>query len=150
MRKSLLWAAALLAVACTAKPEPALLDESKFVTEVDGNPVSLVTIKGGNLALQATNFGGRVVSLFVPDKNGDYKDVVLGHETIDEYVHYTKERFLGACVGPVANRITNASFTIEGVTYNLITGYTRLSLLNTESYYGAYAMGSVDSIYCFI
>ena len=119
MKNSLLWAAALLAVACTAKPKPALLDESRFVTEVDGNPVSLVTIKGGDLALQATNFGGRVVALFVPGKDGEYKDVVLGHETIDEYVHYTKERFLGACVGPVANRITNASFTIDGETYKL-------------------------------
>ena len=114
MKKLLLWVAAILAAACTAKPEPALLDDSKFVTEVDGKPVSLVTIKGGRLALQATNFGGRVVSLFVPDKDGNYKDVVLGHETIDEYVHYTKERFLGACVGPVANRITGASFTVDG------------------------------------
>lgn len=119
MKKHLLWVAAILAAACTAKPEPALLDDSKFVTEVDGKPVSLVTIKGGRLALQATNFGGRVVSLFVPDKDGNYKDVVLGHETIDEYVHYTKERFLGACVGPVANRITGASFTVDGNTYQL-------------------------------
>ena len=119
MRHFLLSAATIIVAACTAKPEPALLDSSAFETEVDGAPVSLVTIKGGNLALQATNFGGRVVSLFVPDKNKEYKDVVLGHETIDEYVHYTKERFLGACVGPVANRITTASFTIDGVTYNL-------------------------------
>lgn len=112
-------AATALVAACQAKPEPALLDESKFSTEVDGAEVSLVTIRGGHLALQATNFGGRVVSLFVPDREGEYKDVVLGHETIDEYVHYKKERFLGACVGPVANRITTASFTIDGQTYNL-------------------------------
>ena len=119
MKHILLSVAALLAVACAPKPEPALLDGKNFDTEVDGAKVSLVTIKGGKLALQATNFGGRVVSLFVPDKTGEYKDVVLGHETIDEYVHYTKERYLGACVGPVANRITNASFTVDGVTYQL-------------------------------
>lgn len=101
------------------EPELPLLAESDFETELDGKQISLTTIRGGGLTLQATNFGGRVASLFVPDRDGVYRDVVLGHDTIDEYIHFKRQRFLGTCVGPVANRICNATFTIDGTTYEL-------------------------------
>ena len=71
MNKWLQLVATFLVAACSAKPEPALLDETRFDTVVDEKPVSLVTIRNKHLALQATNFGGRVVSLFVPDRNGE-------------------------------------------------------------------------------
>ena len=60
-----------------------------------------------------------VAALFVPASDGTMHDIVLGHEDIDSYVNYAKERFLGACVGPVANRICNATFTVDGQTYML-------------------------------
>lgn len=110
----------LTACSCIRQCPPAtLLDEGCFETEYDGKDVKLTTIKGGKLYLQSTNFGGRVASLFVPDRDGNYRDVVLGHDSIDEYIHYVRQRFLGACVGPVANRICNACFTIDGETYHL-------------------------------
>jgi len=112
--------AALCMAGCAQQPEsPVLIDAAQFDSEIDGHSVGLYTITNGNITLQATNFGGRVVSLFVPDKDGKPVDVVYGHPTLDEYVNYTKERYLGAVVGPVANRITNASFTIDGETYHL-------------------------------
>ncbi len=104
---------------CDEKPKLPLLPESDFEAVLDGKAISLTTIRGGGLTLQATNFGGRVVSLFVPDRTGTYRDVVLGHDTIDEYIHYKRQRFLGSCVGPVANRICNATFTIDGTSYEL-------------------------------
>ena len=68
--------------------------------------------------MQVTNFGGRVVSLWVPDRNGAYEDVVLGYNNINDYVNNPGERFLGAVVGPYANRIAGGTYTIGEETYN--------------------------------
>ena len=112
-------AAALLLASCCRDKVPALIPASAFDGEVDGKPVALYTLKGGDVTLQVTNFGARVVSIFTPDRNGDYEDIVVGYNNINDYVTPPGERFLGACVGPVANRIANASFTIDGVEYNV-------------------------------
>ena len=117
MKKILYAALFLVAVACTSVKQVELLPVSAFETEVDGSPVSLYTLKGGELVMQVTNFGGRVVSLWTPDKDGNYEDVVLGYDSIDKYVNNTGERFLGAVVGPFANRIANGTYTIDGVAY---------------------------------
>ena len=108
----------LTAMACKQSNEIALLNVSDFETVVDGKPVSLYTLKGGDLTMQVTNFGGRVVSLWVPDKNGNHEDIVLGYNNIDSYVNNTGERFLGAVVGPYANRIAGGTYTIGEETYN--------------------------------
>lgn len=110
----------LATVSCSeGQSHPDLLDTSAFEAEIDGHNVALYTIRGGDMTLQATNYGGRIASLFVPDRDRNLRDVVLGHPTLDEYVHYARERFLGACVGPVANRISGASFTIDAQRYEL-------------------------------
>ena len=85
---------------------------------VDGKDVSLYTIRNGDVTLQVTNFGARVTSIVTPDREGKKTNIVLGHKSLKEYVNPQGERFLGACVGPVANRISNASFQIDGQTYN--------------------------------
>jgi len=118
MKKIILMAAAsLIAVACGQKG-PALIDSANFDTEIGGKNVALYTIKGGDITMQVTNFGGRVVTLFTPDRNGKLDDIVLGYENIDRYVNNTGERFLGAPVGRVANRIGAGHFVIDGVEYN--------------------------------
>lgn len=101
--------------------KPALLDSKNFETIVDSKNVNLYTLQSGNgLYMQVTNFGGRVVSLWCPDKNGNLDDVVLGHKTIQEYINYNPgERFAGCIVGRYANRIANGQFTLDGVNYNL-------------------------------
>ena len=101
---------ALLAVSafltsCAGDQGVQLLPEENFATEVDGKPVGLYTLSNGDLTMQVTNYGARVVSLWTPDRKGRMEDVVLGYDNIDRYVNNTGERFLGACVGPYANRL---------------------------------------------
>ena len=95
-----------------------LIKAENFQQEVDGKQVDLYTLNNGDLTMQVTNFGGRVVSLWAPDREGKKADIVLGYETLDRYVNNTGERFLGAPVGRVANRIGYGKFTLEGKEYN--------------------------------
>lgn len=106
-----------LLTACAAAPE--WIPADRFETEVDGVPVHLYTLKNGNIAMQVTNFGARVVSLFTPDAGGRLENIVVGHDNIEDYITPPGERFLGACVGPVANRIGNASFSVDGTEYRM-------------------------------
>lgn len=109
-----------LGVACCA-PKAALVPEQNFDAEIGGKKVALYTIKSGDITAQVTNFGGRVVSLFVPNRDGGLTDVVLGHNTLDEYINFDGERFVGCCVGPVANRIAKGQFSIDDQVYTLPT-----------------------------
>lgn len=120
MKKLLLAALTILAICgCNRKNSVKLLDAAAFETEVDGKPVSLYTIKGGDIIVQITNFGGRIVSIWTPDRTGRYADVSTGYENIDKYVHNEGERFLGALVGTVANRIGGGCFSLNGENYEL-------------------------------
>ena len=119
MKKVLMIAAACVAmVSCAQKNEVTLIPASDFETVVDGKDVALYTLKAGDLTMQVTNFGGRVVSLWTPDKNGSYEDIVLGYNNIENYINNPGERFLGAVVGPYANRIAGGTYTIGEETYN--------------------------------
>lgn len=115
-------AAAMMAGCCGQKSETPALDLMKaenFQTTVDGKKVDLYTLTNGTITMQVTNFGGRVVSLWTPDRDGNMADIVLGYENIDRYVNNTGERFLGAPVGRVANRIGNGKFTLNGKEYSV-------------------------------
>ena len=120
-KTAILFGALCCLAACGTKTDkPALLDASAFSTEVDNKPVALYTLESGNgLYMQVTNLGGRVVSLFAPDKTGKYEDVVLGFNNIDSYLHNPGERYLGPVVGRYANRIARGQFMLDGVTYQL-------------------------------
>ena len=89
MKKLLFFAACCLAMsACmrkTVQESVVLFDADAFETVIDGKQTSLYTLKAGDLTMQVTNFGGRVVSLWVPDKDGCHQDVVLGYNNIDTY-----------------------------------------------------------------
>ena len=64
-----------------------------------------------------TNYGGTVVSLKVPDRNGKSDDVVLGYDNLDGYA--AGKAYIGATVGRYANRIAHATFTLDGTAYTL-------------------------------
>ena len=119
MKKILLMFAACVAIAsCSQKSTVSLFPVSDFETVVDGKNVSIYTLKAGDITMQVTNFGARVVSLWTPDSDGNYEDIVLGYNNIDSYVNNPGERFLGAVVGPYANRIAGGTYTIGEETYN--------------------------------
>jgi len=116
-------AAAAMMVSCGGqKSEQAsgleLMNRENFQPTVDGKKVDLYTLTNGTITMQVTNFGARVVSLWTPDREGKMADIVLGYENIDRYVNNTGERFLGAVVGRVANRIGAGKFTLDGKEYN--------------------------------
>lgn len=110
---------AVVLIGCTKKREVNIMNVNDFNTEVDGKKVSLYTLKNGFLTMQVTNYGGRVVTLWMPDFKGNYDDIVLGYDSIDRYINNKGERYLGAAVGRYANRIGNGSFVIDGKTYQL-------------------------------
>ena len=94
------------------------IDPDKFVAEVEGKHTGLYVLKNkNNLEATVTNFGGRVVSLWVPDRNGTFADVVLGHDSIQDYLNI--EGNFGAIIGRYGNRIGNASFVLDGKEYLL-------------------------------
>lgn len=96
-------------------PEP-----EKFSTMLNQKQVALYTLTNANgLRVDITNFGGRIVSLLVPDKHGLFEDVVTGYHSIDEYLN-NEEMFFGALIGRYGNRIANASFSLEGQHVELV------------------------------
>jgi aldose 1-epimerase len=83
----------------------------------DGRPVHLFTLQNSNVQVQVTNYGARIVSLWVPDRTGAMDNIVLDYTCLE---HYLKgHQYLGATIGRVANRIGNGKFELEGQTYNL-------------------------------
>ena len=115
-------AAAAMMVGCGGQkadkaPQLELMKKENFQKVVDGKKVDLYTLTNGTITMQVTNFGARVVSLWTPDREGKMADIVLGYENIDRYVNNTGERFLGAVVGRVANRIGAGKFTLDGKEY---------------------------------
>ncbi|MBR6878317.1 MAG: galactose mutarotase [Bacteroidales bacterium] len=114
----ILAACAMLLVGC-GKKQVQLIDAANFNKEVDGKQVSLYTMHNGDVTMQVTNYGGRVVALWTPDKRGSYEDITLGYDHIDKYLNNTGERYLGAVVGRCANRIANGTFTLNDTVYQL-------------------------------
>jgi aldose 1-epimerase len=110
-----------LLMSCGEKKEEATLSglkASDFVSEVNGKATALYVLtnaKGAEACI--TNYGGRLVSLMVPDKNGKPTDVVLGYDKIADYL--ASYGNFGALIGRYGNRIAKATFTLNDVAYTL-------------------------------
>src|SRR5215472_10781058 len=88
------------------------LQEKSFGTR-EGRPVTLYTLTNSHgLEVQATTYGAIITSMRVPDRKGQFADIVLGHETPEGYI--PNPPYLGALVGRYANRIAGGKFTIDG------------------------------------
>lgn len=94
------------------------LKAADFHKTINGKQVSLYFLKNGQIEAAITNYGGRIVSLCAPDKNGEMADVVLGFKSIDDYLKATGV-YHGAIIGRVAGRIANGKFDIKGKSYSL-------------------------------
>lgn len=97
------------------------LKPTNFDSIIGGKKTELITIKNhAGMEVCLTNYGGRVVSLSVPDKNGKPTDVVLGYDNIAQYADTARTPSdYGSSVGRYANRIKNAQIVVEGKTYKL-------------------------------
>ncbi len=85
---------------------------------VEGQEATLYTLENSKgMKAEVTNYGANLVNLFVPDKNGMVEDVVLGFDSVKGYMK--NGSFFGATIGPSANRIGGAKFTIDGVEYHV-------------------------------
>jgi len=106
-------------VSCNQKNAKPTIKSDSFHKLVDGKQVELYSLKNKNgLIATITNYGGRVVSLMVPDKTGKMEDVVLGYESIDGYLG-AAEQYFGGSIGRYGNRIAKGTFILDSVKYNL-------------------------------
>ena len=119
-------AAALLILGCGGKKKVEVtglksgLDPEASHVERDGKWINLYTLTNkAGMEVSITNFGGRIVSVMVPDKKGEYKDVVLGFDKIQDYFPENNQTDFGATIGRYANRINQGKITVEGVEYQL-------------------------------
>jgi aldose 1-epimerase len=88
----------------------------------DGTPVEIYTLSDGAYEARIATYGGIVVSLKAPDRNGKTTDVVLGFDDVDGYVanfNGSSDAFFGAIIGRYANRIAHGSFALDGAKYSL-------------------------------
>ena len=92
---------------------------TNFQTVINGRQTSLYTLTNSNgMTVQITNYGARVVALWVPDKNGDFQDVVWGYNSIQEYLKST-DIYCGPIVGRYGNRINKGQFSLNNNNYQL-------------------------------
>ena len=94
------------------------LKASDFDTIINGKPVKLYWLKKGSLHMAMTNYGGRIVGLWTPDKNGKLVDVCVGRGSTEAYVK-GPESYFGATIGRVGNRIAAGKFKMDGKEYSI-------------------------------
>ncbi|MDO4959801.1 MAG: galactose-1-epimerase [Prevotellaceae bacterium] len=99
----------------TVKP---MADAADFKTTIDGKAVDLYTLSNDKVTVQITNFGGFVVSMLAPDRDGNYTNIVTHYDNIEGYKKFNLG-MVGPSLGRFANRIANAKFTLDGKEYNL-------------------------------
>ncbi len=91
-----------------------------FQTTIDGKQTNLYVLKNGNMQVAVTNYGARVISIIVPDKNGNPTDVAVGYDAVQPYSQ-GGDTYFGAVVGRYGNRIAKGKFKLDGKEYILAT-----------------------------
>lgn len=122
MRKSSKWLLASLAF-CVASATMAFAAKDSITSapwgEVKGKPVKIFTLRNSHgMVARITDYGGIVVSLTVPGRNGKMADVLLGFDNVKDYVK--ESPYFGALIGRYGNRIGNAQFKLDGKVYKLV------------------------------
>jgi aldose 1-epimerase len=101
-----------------AKPAYVEIKREAFQRDVNGKQVDLYTLKNSHgMVVKITNQGGKIVQLLVPDRNNELGDVVLGYETLDQYL--AGRASMGAIIGRYANRIAKGRLVLNGQAYQL-------------------------------
>jgi aldose 1-epimerase len=108
--------AALIVLTATGSAKT-LVAKQAFGHTPEGTPVDLYSLKDGKIEVGIMTYGGIIVSLRVPDRNGKLEDVVLGCDSVEKYVAQTAH--FGGIVGRYANRIAHGTFQLDGHTYSI-------------------------------
>lgn len=118
-RYSLFFLVLISLLSCKEKSKNYIpVSRTDFQIKHNGKAIDLYALENSQgMKVQITNYGGKVVSILVPDRNGELGDVSLGYETASEYLNGIAS--LGATMGRYANRIANAQFTLNDSTYYL-------------------------------
>ncbi len=104
-----------------------VIKRENFRQILDGKQVDLFILKNKNgCEARITNYGAKLVSLTMPDRDGELADVVLGYETLEGYINGSPS--MGATQGRFANRIAGAQFVLNGITYHLTANNGRNSI----------------------
>lgn len=112
------------------KLQPKIIDGSLFDTMIGEQKVNLITLTNmQGVVAQFTNFGGRIVSFYLPDTNGNPVDIIVGPGTIKDFLN-CKEKYYGATIGRYGNRIAKGKFSIDGRQYTLATNNDDLNHLH--------------------
>ena len=116
----LLLAMSVAGAACSGSLTGSGLDPKNFENEYNGKKTALHVLKNSRgMEVCVTNFGGRIVSVMVPDRNGVFRDVVLGFDKVSDYFPENNLSDFGASIGRYANRIAGGRLVIDGAEYGL-------------------------------
>ncbi len=119
MKKLISFLILILVISCFQKKETLMIDENNFSGALKGKEINLYTLRNEKgIVAQITNLGGRVVSLLVPDKKGQMRDIVLGYKTLEGFQN-SNEVYFGALIGRYGNRINKGRFDLKGKEYKL-------------------------------
>lgn len=114
----IIFAVAILASSCGKKSQQPSITAEEFGALPNGQKAQIYTlVNQQGLVAKITDYGAKLVSLEAPDRNGKPADVILGYETLDQYLK--GDQYFGATVGRYANRIAKGKFTLEGKEYQL-------------------------------
>jgi aldose 1-epimerase len=107
-------------IGCSSKQQsPSLPDRAAFQDTINGKPTDLYFLSNPNgLRAAITNYGGRIVSLLVPDNHGRPTNIIIGFDDLEGYRHST-EPYFGATIGRYGNRIAGGKFALNGISYQL-------------------------------
>ena len=109
-----------IVIVCNNYSKKATIKKNYFGVLPNGGKVDIYYMKNTKgIELKIMNYGGAIVSAIVPDKNGNFADIVLGHDSFQGYLKANP--YFGAIVGHYANRITKGKFTLNGKVYTLAT-----------------------------
>lgn len=108
-------------IGCASAPKPiGIISEASFGKTPDGTSVEIYTLRNSKgMEAHIMTYGGIITSLQVPDKNGNFSDIVLGYDSLDGYIKSTP--YFGALIGRYGNRIAKGKFSLDGQEYTLAT-----------------------------
>ena len=105
------------------------IQKESFGTTTDGKKIDLYTLTNANgLIAKITNYGGIVTELHVPDRNGNFADIVLGYKSLDKYIESSP--YFGALIGRYGNRIADGKFTLKGTEFTLAKNENNINHLH--------------------